>query len=218
MTEKERIEELLHYFRMEQKEFAEKCGFRPQILSDIKFGKCSISRKIVEKILTAFPEISREWLLIGEGEKLKGNTEQGNTAVKSLENRNEGIPLIHANAFAGGFTGNVQVLEYECERYVVPMFKGADFLIPIKGSSMYPKYSSGDVVACKKLTSWSFFQWGKVYVLYTEQGVIIKRIREGKDEEHVLVISDNAERYEPFQLHRSEILDVAIVVGVMRLE
>ena len=88
----------------------------------------------------------------------------------------------------------------------------------IKGSSMYPKYSSGDLVACKRLTSWSFFQWGKVYVLYTHQGPIIKRICKGEDEEHVLIVSDNSERYDPFPLHRREILDVAIVVGVIRLE
>ena len=45
----------------------------------------------------------------------------------------------------------MSVLEYECDRYVVPMFKEAEFLITVKGSSMIPKYNSGDIVACKNL-------------------------------------------------------------------
>ncbi len=130
----------------------------------------------------------------------------------------DSIPLLPIEAMAGVFTGDVQVMEYETDKYVVPMFKGADFLIPIKGSSMYPKYSSGDVVACKKLESWSFFQYGKVYVIYTSQGPIIKRIQKGIDPEHIKIVSDNETRYPPFDLHRSEIKGVAIVIGVIRLE
>jgi phage repressor protein C with HTH and peptisase S24 domain len=63
-----------------------------------------------------------------------------------------------------------------------------------------------------------FFSGGKVYVLYTSQGPIIKQICEGKNDEHVLIVSDNTARYQEFQLHKSEIIDIAIVIGVIRLE
>lgn len=110
------------------------------------------------------------------------------------------------------------VLEYECERYVVPMFKGADFLIPVKGSSMYPKYSSGDIVACQRVAMSSlFFQWNKVYVIDTDQGALIKRIKPGSDKKHVLIVSDN-EKYDPFELPITAIHAVALVIGVIRLE
>ncbi|MGL4908417.1 MAG: S24 family peptidase, partial [Bacteroidales bacterium] len=105
----------------------------------------------------------------------------------------------------------------ECEKFIVPTFKGAEFLIPIKGSSMQPKYNSGDIVACKKLPIDTFFQWNKVYVLDTEQGALIKRISKGCDDEHLLIVSDNP-KYEPFQLHRSKIHALAVVMGVIRLE
>lgn len=139
-------------------------------------------------------------------------------SMQKKTSNNDGIPLLPIEATAGVFTGDVQVMEFQAERYRIPVFKDADFLIPIRGASMYPKYSSGDIVACKKLESWTFFQYGKVYVLYTDQGPIIKRIKEGKDDDHVLVVSENEERYPPFQLHRKEIKGVAIVVGVIRLE
>jgi phage repressor protein C with HTH and peptisase S24 domain len=98
------------------------------------------------------------------------------------------------------------------------MFKGADFLVQVKGSSMIPKYNSGDIVACKRLPlNDIFFQWNKVYVLDTNQGALVKRIKKGRDEEHVLIVSDN-EQYEPFELHKRKINGVALVIGVIRLE
>lgn len=130
----------------------------------------------------------------------------------------DGIPLIPLDAVAGFCAGNsAQILEYECERFIVPTFRGAEFLIQVKGSSMYPKYSSGDIVACKKLPLDTFFQWNKVYVVDTEQGVLIKRIKQGKDEDHIILVSEN-ERYDSFPLHKQDIHALAIVIGVIRLE
>ena len=62
-----------------------------------------------------------------------------------------------------------------------------------------------------------FFQWNKVYVLDTVQGALIKRVKAGHDKEHILIVSDN-DRYEPFELHMSQIRSVALVIGVIRLE
>lgn len=139
-------------------------------------------------------------------------------AHHTSENSNEGIPLIPLSAMAGAFTGDTSVMEYECERYVIPAFKGADFLIPVKGSSMYPKYSSGDIVACQRVPmSDLFFQWNKVYVIDTNQGALIKRIKPGSTPDKVLIVSDN-EKYDPFELPISAIHAVALVIGVIRLE
>lgn len=63
---------------------------------------------------------------------------QSEVAHSAPENSPEGIPLIPLSAMAGAFTGETSVMEYECERYVIPAFKGADFLIQVKGDSMRP--------------------------------------------------------------------------------
>lgn len=130
-----------------------------------------------------------------------------------------GIPLIPIEAMAGFGTGGVQVMDYDTERYVVPEFTelNVDFMLRVKGSSMYPKYNSGDLVACKKLVlNDIFFQWNKVYVLDTDQGALIKRIKKGSDD-HLQIVSDNPS-YEPYELHLSKIHAIAIVLGVIRLE
>lgn len=178
--------------------------------------KRPINSDALVNILTLIPDANPTWLLTGEGSMLK--SEQNLLVASPSENQNEGIPLIPLDAMAGVGSGEISVLELDCERYVIPMFKGADYLIPVKGSSMYPKYNSGDVVACKKLSLQDiFFQWNKVYVLDTEQGALIKRVCKGSDNEHITLVSDN-EKYEPFELHKSQIYAIALVVGVVRLE
>ena len=142
------------------------------------------------------------------------------TEGSSYKESYTGIPLIPIDAMAGFGEGDIQVMDYETSMYKVPEFEElrTDFMIRVKGSSMYPKYSSGDTVACKKLNiSDMFFQWNKVYVLSTEQGAIIKRVKKGSDDEHILLVSENPS-YEPFELHLSQIYAIAIVVGVIRME
>ena len=195
-----------------QYEFYQKTGITRGILGQNN----GISEENISRFLAYYTEISPEWLLTGQGEMLR-QAESLPTATPATA-PSEGIPLIPIEAMAGFGTGEVQVLEYECDRYVVPAFKDAEFLIQVKGSSMIPKYNSGDIVACKKLPmDQLFFQWNKVYVLDTNQGALIKRVKAGSDNDHLLIISDNT-NYEPFELDKKFIHSVAIVIGVIRLE
>lgn len=176
---------------------------------------------VLEKIVRNL-DVNPDWLLTGRGSMLKSAevkpAESDVPVATPATAPGEGIPLLPLDAKAGALMGEQTVLEYECERYVVPVFKGADFLIPVKGSSMYPKYSSGDIVACQRVPmSDLFFQWNKVYVIDTNQGALIKRIKPGSDPQHVLIVSDN-EKYDPFELPIHAIHAVALVIGVIRLE
>jgi phage repressor protein C with HTH and peptisase S24 domain len=104
--------------------------------------------------------------------------------------------------------------------YIVPKFKERhiDFMIEISGSSMQPKYNSGDVVACTLIKESRFIQWNKAHVIATtEQGILVKRLRKGLTRDCLLAISDNKD-YEPFEIPVNEIIGLAIVVGVVRLE
>lgn len=197
----------------------QECGLSQGLLGQARSGKSDLGAKTIDKILNKYQDLNKTWLITGDGMMLKGEEDNNNNPIaKQTSNPNEGIPLIPVEAMAGALSCDTTVLEYECDRYVVPMFKGADFLIPVKGSSMYPKYSSGDIVACQRVDmSNLFFQWNKVYVIDTDQGALIKRIKPGHDENHILIVSDN-EKYDPFELPYSAIHAVALVIGVIRLE
>lgn len=132
------------------------------------------------------------------------------------------IPLIPIEAMAGYGNGEVQVSEADItEGYVIPDFdeKGVKYLIRVSGSSMYPKYSNGDLLGCKPINDLSFFQWGKCYVLDTDQGPLVKRLFEvAEDPNMLLCVSENSERYPPFKINRKSVYRTAIIVGVLRLE
>ncbi len=216
MSTLKRIKKFIDYKGISIKSFEENVGFSNGAFGSQLRNNKTIGVDKLENILSFYPEISPEWLLTGKGEMLKEDV--SHLPVAKPAKQGEGIPLIPISALAGFGEGELQVLEYECERYVIPAFKEAEFLISVKGSSMYPKYSSGDIVACKKLPLRDiFFQWNKVYVLDTNQGALIKRIKKGRDENHILIVSEN-EKYDPFELHLSQINAVAIVIGVIRLE
>lgn len=132
--------------------------------------------------------------------------------------REKYLPLIPIDAMAGFGKGQQNYTIYESDKFVIPIFKGADFLISVKGSSMYPRYNSGDIVACKILSLRDiFFQWNQVYVLDTQQGALIKRVKKGSKDNTICLHSDN-EEYAPFELLLDQISSIAVVTGVLRLE
>ena len=245
MNKKDMILALIeHYSDGNKAQFANLLGITPQGLSTwIKRETFDI-----ELIYSKCEHISADWLLTGEGNMLKTNTSSADEAPcpdekerktekngekqrKSEKNREyssrihklpegsiEGIPLIPTSAMAGAFTSDISFMEYECEHYFIPDFKGADFLIRVKGDSMQPTYYSGDLVACQKIPMNDiFFQWNKTYVLDTNQGAIIKRVLPGKDDDHICIVSDNT-KYPPFELDKSYLHAIALVRGIIRLE
>lgn len=213
-----------------QEEIGGLMGYKSKsAFSQVLNAKVPLPAGFVDKLCKLDDRLEKTWIVCGEGNVLKsgGRNKQvyeGDTSKANLSEPNDtdlikekGIPLIPIDAMAGYGGGEVQVMEYETERFIVPTFKGSDYLINVRGSSMYPKYNSGDLVACKHLPLDTFFQWNKVYVLDTEQGVIIKRICKAENDEYVTIVSDN-KSYDPFELHKSDIRSIAIVIGVIRLE
>lgn len=130
------------------------------------------------------------------------------------------LPLIPVEAMAGFPNGDSSVSILDAEKYVIPEFRNkADFLIRISGTSMNPKYFNGDIVACKKIPTKTFLQWGKVYVLDTVQGALCKRLYPGKKEGMIICHSDNSEHYPDFEISwKDEVRSLAIVVGCIRVE
>lgn len=128
------------------------------------------------------------------------------------------IPLIPVNAIGGYLSGvSDPIKENDCEMYRMPLFRGADFLIKVEGDSMMPKYMPGDIVACAKVEGRLWFQWGKVYVIDTKQGALIKRIEPTEEDGCICLCSEN-EKYKPFKLYADDINGVALVKGVIRVE
>ncbi len=215
----DRIQYLIdNQYSSNKKKFADSIGYSPQVVSNIVAGRrTKPSYDVLNAIISTNVYINSEWLLTGKGEMMK---ESCTSSIDKMEGR--GIPLIPIEAMAGYGQGDSQVMQYDISSgYNIPELegKGVKYLIRVSGSSMYPKYSNGDLLACKPLKDLSFFQWGKPYVLDTEQGAIVKRLFPcDEDIECLECHSDNKTHYPPFKIPKTSVRAVAIVVGVIRLE
>lgn len=189
----------------------------------------SLKSDTLIKVMEIFPHLSINWLLTGEGEMLLSSSDKHEGTTKELRRNleettdlsNAGIPLIPVDAVAG-FNGidSPSIHIDDCQRYLVPEFKqlNAEFMIRVSGSSMYPKYSSGDILACRKLTSYNFIQWGKIYVIDSEQGAMVKRLFPCDEQTDCVTCKSDNPNYPPFKLPTTEIRSLSIVLGAIRFE
>ncbi len=191
-----------------KKEVAEKLNIQQSKISEILKNRQSPTIKDLAEICRVY-YIDEEWLMNGRG------------GIESRDNSSKvGIPLIPVEAMAGWGGEDVQVMDYEASRYVVPDFEElqVDYMIRVKGSSMYPKYNSGDIVACRVVQDSQFIKWHDVYVLDTRtQGAMVKRLHPSELEDHVTCVSDN-DKYPPFDVPWDEVNAIALVVGVIRFQ
>jgi repressor LexA len=203
---------LSHGLVRNQQHFADRIGVDKGVISLLFVGKKRATPAFLKRVEAAFPEVSLTWLLSGEGSML--------AETDTPTNNKNTLPLIPIEAVAGFPKGDADT-PTNYERYAVPEFeaRGAEFLIRVSGSSMYPKYSNGDILACRKIKDVLFFQWGKIYVIDSSQGALVKRVFESTDHpDCILCVSDNKENYPPFLLPKSDIRSLSLVLGVIRLE
>ena len=212
----DRIEELIKTKGMSYRAFSASIGTPPMTLSSMLKRRSDPSALFISTILSVYPEVSSEWLLLGKGTMFK--SESSNiVAEPSVEyGKKQTRPRIPYTAAAGSLTSAVEgITADQCEQIPrINIFPEYDFTIIIKGNSMEPKYEGGDEVACKRIDSTSFIQWGKVHVLDTAQGILIKRTYE--DGEKIRCVSYNPE-YPDFSIDKNEIYSMSLVVGLVRL-
>ena len=131
--------------------------------------------------------------------------EQAEAAVKKHTNAPDpdavakAIPILPVEAIAGTMLEFFQsVKDYDCERMISPI-KGVDYAIKIYGDSMSPEYPSGSICLIKRIDEKQFVAWNEVYVLDTDNGAVIKKIRKTDKEGVVECVSINP-AYQPFTI------------------
>lgn len=212
-----RIKELRELKGLSKGAFADTIKIDRSQFTKIEGGKLTPTIAQLMEISSIF-NVSIDWLLTGEGEMFK-KVDSIASLNENYEDKKSAIYLYDISASAGfGSFDEMVSQEKIVGKYIVPDFRNVDWMISVKGSSMYPKYSSGDIIACRVIHDSKFIQWGKVYVIATiEQGLLVKRLEECDDNEFLLAVSDN-KNYKPFPIPKSEIVGIALVVGVIRME
>lgn len=126
------------------------------------------------------------------------------------------IPLLPVSAIGGSLSGDdIGVMPYECERILSPI-REAELAIRVSGDSMYPRYPNGSMVFVRKWDASRYIDYGKYYVLNTTNGTIIKQVRKGEGET-LRCVSVNQD-YDPYDIPKSEVRAMYVVLGCLHLE
>lgn len=184
----ERIEQVRHAYESlrtmgivrTQGDFAKLIGINPTNLSKVLNGN---EAYLTENFLS----------------KVRSAAEYYLTSPTQQEIEQEMVLVIPTGARAGTLAEFADSISaYDCERMVTPI-KGADYAIQVTGDSMSPEYPSGSVILIKKINEKAFIEWGKTYVLDTENGAVIKNIRRTDNPEVIECVSLNP-AYQPFTM------------------
>lgn len=221
IVENNRLKEVISFLKKErviynESDFAKQIEIGKSFLSDIKAGRKVLSEQLVLKICKLEPRVNKTWLLTGEGEMLTGvQTEQ--TKQSFTESDIHLIPLLPVSAQGGSLNEFVvSIKESSCEKIISPI-KGADYAMSVSGESMAPEYPSGSQILIKRIDEKAFIDWGRVYVLDTCNGTVIKRLFPSDTADKVLCKSINPE-FPPFEVSLSDVYAVYRVLMCMSLK
>lgn len=203
-----RFDKYMKYRDLNDNQVTVECKLSQGLLSQARTGKSDLGNSTINKILSIYQDLNRVWLLTGEGDMLKQpSKEENNNELDGIEGKF--IPLLPVSAQGARLNDFVvSVRESDCEKVVSPI-KDADFAIPVSGDSMAPEYPNGSQVHVKKINENAFIEWGRVYVLDTCNGAVIKRIVPSEREGYVRCISINPDPiYAPFEIDLNDVYGI----------
>ena len=214
-TVKDRTMLFIKFKGITMKTFEQRCDLSSGYVTSMRKG---FGSEKLNNVLMAYPELNREWLLYGEGEMLKASSSsqpQPSTKVERVtDDEAYKVPLVPISALGGSLNDfNLAVKRDDCETVISPI-KDIDMAIKISGDSMELEYPSGSTVLIKKINEHAFLEWGKVYVLSTCNGTVIKRLMPTDDPNKVLCESINP-KYPPFEVSLEHVYGVYIVMMCM---
>lgn len=174
-----------------QKEFAELLNITPSSLSNAMNGNESY---LTDRFIAKVSYIEK----LIDTNKVDNITNPVASEVQIVEDNS--VLVIPTEAMAGTlgeFAESVSL--FDCERIISPI-KGADYAIKVYGDSMSPEYPSGSIVLIKKVNEQAFIEWGKVYVLDTDNGAVIKSVRSTELDNVIECVSANP-AFQPFRVN-----------------
>jgi phage repressor protein C with HTH and peptisase S24 domain len=216
---KDRLLEFLKYKKLGQQKFEISIGMSNGWAN--KVGD-NIRETTLNKIKEVYPELNIAWLKAGIGSMLiNGDNE---VTLETPEDDNQEttakfVPLLPIAAQGGSLNDFVvSVKDSDCEKVVSPI-KGAQFAMPVSGDSMSPEYPNGSQIFIKRINEKAFIEWGKVYVLDTCNGTVIKILVPSEKDGYVRCLSINKDPiFAPFDVSWSDVYGVYRVLLCMSVK
>ena len=215
MDKNERLEKLVEYYGNGNKShFAKMLGVKAQTINTW------LSRNTydTELIFAKCDNINASWLLTGEGNMLRSESEMVEK-LPSVNQTYEGAPYFNVD-FIGGFDVIVNDQTRNPDFYInYPPYNHEGVVwCNLTGHSMEPEISNGDIIALREVTTpIQYLPAGEIYGIVTEEYRTVKRVRLSQKEGFVrLIPSNKSEEFCEQEIPISMILKVYAVLGSIR--
>lgn len=213
----ERFDKYMKYKGLNDNKVTNSLGLSIGTLGKSRKENRDLSDRNIENILKFYTDLNRTWLLTGEGDMLDTSCNSIEDSQFSSSSDLHLIPLLPVSAQGGSFNDFVvSIKESSCEKIISPI-KGADYAMSVSGESMAPEYPSGSQILIKRINEKAFIDWGRVYVLDTCNGTVIKRLFPSDTADKVICKSINPE-FPPFEVLLSDVYAVYRVLMCMALK
>ncbi len=182
--------------------FAREIGLnRGENLYQIKRGNNGISRDLADSIAVKYPQISKAWLLTGEGEMLPG---------KTAKDRYD-IPFFKADV-----TSLAEPLEQNEPAYYIsfPMFRGANFAAFSFADAMEPEIPKGAIVLLQESEADNLTPGGIYYVKSLKFNGI-RYVRNAGTEGKLRLVPKNTADYDEIVIDASDVKALFRVRGIV---
>ncbi len=170
------------------------CGLSNAFFANVN----KVTPKTAQKIRARIPNANIDYLNSGIGSPLIDKEDV--VALTSMQ-----VPLLPISA-QGGYLNDFesQIMEYDCEKVLSPV-KGATLAMTITGDSMSPEYPNGCRVLLKKINDRAFIEWGRTYVLDTENGAVVKNVHPCPNDDSSIICRSVNPNFEPFKVKKTSV-------------
>lgn len=96
-----------------QRELSKLLGYNESCFSQMLNGKKAISKKFIEKLTSEYTTLSKDWLLTGEGEMIKGKTSQFSKGDNTIQVSGNNVDMRNINQSKSTADDSKRVKELE---------------------------------------------------------------------------------------------------------
>lgn len=185
-----RIMEIINHYGLNKNSFSMRVGLKSNayIVRIVNDPEAGMSLVLLKKILRAFPTISPDRFILGEGEMFRPDLKHtsGHYIKYLSEPDNDPVGCLKLIGFD------------EC-----------DVAFNVIGSGMSPKYRSGDIIVCKTIAPDEKILFGEAYLIISGGTPSIRYIKSMQENKYKLGAEDS--RYEDSTIEISEIQSLYLV-------
>lgn len=155
-------------------------------------------------VLSKLYEVTTDYILKGDNLLIRISPEDGF------------VPYVRIKAHAGYIKNLSKELSQEdYEWYRIPGYNSNmdHRLFEVGGESMIPTVFPGDVIITQKQNMWDQILDGSLVLVVTNESLLVKRMRKGKEPDVFLFENDNQDSDEILAFSRDEIKEIMMVRG-----